>query len=70
MLNSKLPELEKNTKSIILSYLIVLGIGMKQDSLYKDGKEIDGITGATLSVKSFTKGISKLSLLLPYVMAK
>jgi len=45
-------------------------IGMKQDSLYKDGKEIDGITGATLSVKSFTKGISKLSLLLPYVMAK
>ena len=45
-------------------------IGMKQDSLYKHGKEIDGITGATLSVKSFTKGISKLSLLLPYVMAK
>ena len=44
-------------------------IGMKQDSLYKHGKEIDGITGATLSVKSFTKGISKLSLLLPYVMA-
>lgn len=28
MLYSKLPELEKNTKSIILSYLIVLGIGM------------------------------------------
>ena len=45
-------------------------IGMKQDSLYKHGKEIDGITGATLSVKSFTKGISKLSLLLPYVMTK
>ena len=45
-------------------------IGMKQDSLYKHGKEIDGITGATLSVKSFTKGISKLSLLLPYVMSK
>ena len=45
-------------------------IGMKQDSLYKHEKEIDGITGATISVKSFTKGISKLSLLLPYVMAK
>ena len=45
-------------------------IGMKEDSLYKYGKEIDGITGATLSVKSFTKGISKLSLLLPYVMTK
>jgi len=28
MLDSKLPQLEKNTKSIILSYLIVLGIGM------------------------------------------
>ena len=45
-------------------------IGMNQDSLYKHEKEIDGITGATISVKSFTKGISKLSLLLPYVMAK
>ena len=45
-------------------------IGMQQDSLYKHGKEISGITGATLSVKSFTKGISKLSLLLPYIMAK
>ena len=42
--------------------------GMKQDSLYKHGKKIDGISGATLSVKSFTKGISKLSLLLPYIM--
>ena len=45
-------------------------IGMQQDSLYKHGKEISGITGATLSVKSFTKGISKLSLLLPYIMTK
>ena len=45
-------------------------IGMKKDSLYKDGKEIDGITGATLSVKSFTKGIGKLSLLLPYIIDK
>lgn len=44
--------------------------GMKNDSLYKHGKEIDGISGATLSVKSFTKGISKLSLLLPYIMYK
>ena len=45
-------------------------LGMKNDSLFKFEKEIDGITGATISVKSFTKGISKLSLLLPYVMAK
>ena len=44
-------------------------LGMKQDSLFKHGKEIDGITGATLSVKSFTKGISKLSLLLPYIIS-
>ena len=43
-------------------------LGMKNDSLFKFEKEIDGITGATISVKSFTKGISKLSLLLPYVI--
>ena len=43
-------------------------VGMQNDSLFKFGKEIDGITGATISVKSFTKGISKLSLLLPYVI--
>ena len=36
----------------------------------KHGKEIDGISGATISVKSFTKGISKLSLLLPYIINK
>ncbi len=45
-------------------------IGMKQDSLFFYGNQISGISGATLSVKSFTKGISKLSLLLPYVMSK
>ena len=45
-------------------------IGMKNDSLYKHEKEITGITGATISVKSFTKGISKLSLLLPYIINK
>ena len=43
-------------------------IGMKSDSLYKFRKEIDGITGATISVRSFTKGINKLSLLLPYII--
>ena len=41
---------------------------MKSDSLYKFRKEIDGITGATISVRSFTKGINKLSLLLPYII--
>ena len=43
---------------------------MKKDSLFKYGREIDGISGATLSVKSFTKGISKLSLLLPHIINK
>jgi len=42
--------------------------GMKRNSNYKFGKEIDGITGATISVKSITKGINKLSLLLPYII--
>lgn len=45
-------------------------LNMKKDSLFKFGRDIDGISGATLSVKSFTKGISKLSLLLPYIMYK
>jgi len=43
-------------------------VGMKRDSLFKFESEIDGITGATISVKSFTKGINKLSLLLPYII--
>lgn len=43
---------------------------MKKDSLFKYGRQIDGISGATLSVKSFTKGISKLSLLLPHIINK
>ena len=42
--------------------------GMKQDSLYKFPGNIAGISGATLSVNSMTRGIGKLSLLLPYVM--
>ena len=37
---------------------------------YQYGKEIDRISGATLSVRSVTKGISKLSLLLPYIIVK
>ncbi len=42
--------------------------GMKQDSLYKFPGNIAGISGATISVNSMTRGIGKLSLLLPYVM--
>ena len=41
---------------------------MTKDSLYQFENEIDGITGATISVKSFVKGINKLSLLLPYII--
>lgn len=37
--------------------------GMTNDSLYNYPRHISGISGATISVKSVTKGISKLSLL-------
>ncbi len=42
--------------------------GMKRDSLYKFPENIAGISGATISVRSVTKGFGKLSLLLPYIM--
>jgi len=42
--------------------------GMTQDSLYIFNRDIAGISGATISVKSVTKGISKLSLLTPYII--
>ncbi len=32
------------------------------------GKNIDGISGATISVHSVTKGVHKLGLLLPYIL--
>ena len=41
---------------------------MKRDSLYKFPENIAGISGATISVRSVTKGFSKLSLLLPYII--
>lgn len=43
---------------------------MKQDSLYTFPEDISGISGATISVASVTKGFSKLSLLLPYIINK
>ncbi len=43
---------------------------MKQDSLYTFPENISGISGATISVASVTKGFSKLSLLLPYIINK
>tara|TARA_A100001011_G_scaffold400667_2_gene517375 strand:- start:4178 stop:4753 length:576 start_codon:yes stop_codon:yes gene_type:complete len=42
--------------------------GMTRDSLYTFPKDIAGISGATISVRSVTKGFSKLSLLLPYII--
>ena len=41
--------------------------GMWKESEFKVGKTIDGISGATISTHSVTKGIHKLSLLLPYI---
>ena len=45
-------------------------IGMWKDSEFKVGKTIDGISGATISTHSVTKGIHKLSLLLPYIKSQ
>ena len=42
--------------------------GMKSDSLYNYPRHISGISGATISVKSVTKGIAKLSLLAPEII--
>ena len=42
--------------------------GMEKDSLYTFPQDIAGISGATISVRSVTKGFSKLSLLLPYII--
>jgi len=42
--------------------------GMKKDSLYNYPRHISGISGATISVKSVTKGIAKLSLLAPKII--
>ncbi len=44
--------------------------GMTIDSLYTYPKNIAGISGATISVKSVTKGMSKLSLLIPHIIKK
>ena len=42
--------------------------GMKRDSIYKFPENIAGISGATISVRSVTKGFGKLSLLLPHII--
>ena len=42
--------------------------GMRRDSVYKYPGNIAGISGATISVRSVTKGFGKLSLLLPHII--
>ena len=42
-------------------------MGMSHESEFNVGKTIDGISGATISTHSVTKGIHKLSLLFPYI---
>lgn len=43
-------------------------IGKDSKSSYNVGEDIDGISGATISVHSVTKGIQKLSLLAEYLL--
>jgi len=42
-------------------------MGMSNESEFNVGKTIDGISGATISTHSVTKGIHRLSLLFPYI---
>lgn len=43
-------------------------VGKNSKSSYKVGEDIDGISGATISVNSVTKGIQKLSMLAKYLL--
>ena len=40
---------------------------LNNNSNYKIGKDIDGISGATISVKSMSKGIQKIAILYPLI---
>jgi Na+-translocating ferredoxin:NAD+ oxidoreductase RnfG subunit len=42
-------------------------INRNKNSRYNVGKDINGISGATISVKSITKGIQKITTLFPLV---
>ena len=42
-------------------------ITLNNNSVYNIGKEIDGISGATISVKSMSKGIQKIATLYPLI---
>jgi len=42
-------------------------INLNNNSVYNIGKEIDGISGATISVKSMSKGIHKIATLYPLI---
>ena len=42
-------------------------INFNKNSDYNIGKDIDGISGATISVKSMSKGIQKITTLYPLI---
>jgi electron transport complex protein RnfG len=42
-------------------------VGKSSASGFKVGRDVDGISGATISVNSISRGISKLCALFPYV---
>ena len=42
-------------------------VNRNNNSSYKVGKNIDGITGATISVNSLSKGIQKIVLLFSHI---
>ncbi len=42
--------------------------GLFFNTKFTVGKNIDGISGATISIHSVTKGVHKLGLLLPYIL--
>jgi Na+-translocating ferredoxin:NAD+ oxidoreductase RnfG subunit len=45
-------------------------VGRSEISDYVVGDEVDGISGATISVYSMTKGVMKLSLLFPLIKSQ
>ena len=45
-------------------------LGLNASSDYKVGKNIDGISGATISVNSVTRGINRSSIIVEYLLTK
>ena len=45
-------------------------INLNNNSGYNIGKDIDGISGATISVKSMSSGIQKITTLYPLIQSQ